>query len=200
MAVVLPCVYFGSFAYYYYLLREPCVVEAHEYFVKQTERSRCLIATSQGVQMLSLPTLRIRKTGEKTPMAQVQIANESSVKRQHWQAIITAYNRSPFFEYYQAELKAIFQKEHRFLIALNQEVMQWVVSILQPNYILQFTDKYQPSELYTLDFRLLPPTLPIPLAYTPTFATKTVCLANLSMLDALFHLSPTEIRQIIKGS
>lgn len=52
---LLASTYFGPVQWYQKLNRDECVVEQHEHFVKQTYRNRCVIATTNGKQTLSIP-------------------------------------------------------------------------------------------------------------------------------------------------
>ena len=53
---LLSTTYFGPIQWYQKLYRyDQVLIEQHESFVKQTYRNRCLIATTQGVQALTVP-------------------------------------------------------------------------------------------------------------------------------------------------
>ena len=56
MKTLLSTTYFGPVQWYQKLYRSEAVeIERHENFLKQTYRNRCLIATTQGVQALTVP-------------------------------------------------------------------------------------------------------------------------------------------------
>ena len=56
MNVLLSTTYFGPVQWYQKLNRcEEVMIERYESFCKQTYRNRCLIATTQGVQALTVP-------------------------------------------------------------------------------------------------------------------------------------------------
>ena len=58
--VLLSTTYFGPIQWYQKLYRAECVqIEQWESFQKQTYRNRCLIATTQGVQALTVPIERL---------------------------------------------------------------------------------------------------------------------------------------------
>ena len=52
---ILSTTYFGPIQWYQKLNRYNCLIDSHEYFVKQTYRNRCIIATTQGTQALTVP-------------------------------------------------------------------------------------------------------------------------------------------------
>lgn len=57
MTALLSSTYFGPIQWYQKLNRyDSILIEQHDSFVKQTYRNRCIIATANGSQALSLPT------------------------------------------------------------------------------------------------------------------------------------------------
>ena len=78
-----------------------CWMEQHDHFIKQTYRNRCIIATANGPQALTIPIER--PSGEQASrmaMKDIRISDHGNWRHIHWQAIVSAYNESPFFEYY----------------------------------------------------------------------------------------------------
>ncbi|MCI2169937.1 MAG: WbqC family protein, partial [Prevotella sp.] len=54
---LLSSAYFGPVQWYQKLNRyEECRVEGFDHFIKQTYRNRCVIATTNGLQTLTVPT------------------------------------------------------------------------------------------------------------------------------------------------
>lgn len=72
-------------------------IEGCDHFVKQTYRNRCLIATANGTQSLSVP---VEKPADgrldKTLMREVRISDHGDWRRIHWSALCAAYGESPF--------------------------------------------------------------------------------------------------------
>ena len=53
---LLSSAYFAPIQWYQKLNRfDACLIEQHDHFVKQTYRNRCVIATTNGLQALSIP-------------------------------------------------------------------------------------------------------------------------------------------------
>ena len=73
------------------------IVERCDNFTKQTYRNRCLIATANGVQALTVPIERY--DGAKCPMRDIRISDHGEWRHLHWNAIVSAYGESPFFMY-----------------------------------------------------------------------------------------------------
>ena len=114
--ILLSSHYFPCVAYFACLINSnSSIIDFGEYFVKQSYRNRCLIYSANGVLPLSIP---VEKKG-KTYMREVGIDTKSDWKTSHWRAISSAYNSSPFFEFYSDELKKVFFTEHNSLIEFN---------------------------------------------------------------------------------
>ena len=65
------------------------IVERCDNFTKQTYRNRCLIATANGVQALTVPIERY--DGAKCPMRDIRISDHGEWRHLHWNAIVSAY-------------------------------------------------------------------------------------------------------------
>ena len=81
----------------------------HEHFVKQSIRNRCEIYGANGKLRLTIP--KERKGSSKTIIKEIKISYKEDWQKLHWNAIKSAYNSSPFFEYYQDELEPFFKKK-----------------------------------------------------------------------------------------
>ena len=55
MNCLLSTTYFGPIQWYQKLNRFDCIIDGEESYIKQTYRNRCIIATTQGVQALTVP-------------------------------------------------------------------------------------------------------------------------------------------------
>ena len=55
MHCLLSTTYFGPIQWYQKLNRFDCLIDGCEPFIKQTYRNRCIIATTQGTQTLTVP-------------------------------------------------------------------------------------------------------------------------------------------------
>ncbi|WP_169749190.1 WbqC family protein [Flavihumibacter petaseus] len=91
-------------------------------------RNRILIAGGNGIMNLSVPLLDARN--EKLLYNDIKIADEPW-QRDHWRGIVSAYNRSPWFEYFRDDLAGIFEKHYRFLLDFNIDALHWVQSKLK---------------------------------------------------------------------
>ena len=58
---ILSAAYFGPVQWYQKLNRyDRCLIECHDHYIKQTYRNRCTIATTQGMQTLSVRPISVR--------------------------------------------------------------------------------------------------------------------------------------------
>ncbi|MGB5654637.1 MAG: WbqC family protein [Robiginitalea sp.] len=168
--------------------------EVWDNFQKQTYRNRCYIATDQGSLMLNIP---IRHVGGKTgrqPFREVHIENSAPWQRQHWRGLATAYRSAPFFEYYEEDLRPLFEKPFSFLMELNLETISAMCSLLNLPFPASRSARFETQPEGKLDGRLLisaKEKISISMAeYTQVFQERHGFLKNLSTLDLLFNLGP----------
>ena len=124
-------------------------METAENYLKQTYRNRCVIASAGGPLALSVP---IEKTDTlKCLTKDIRISNHGHWRHLHWNALVSAYNMSPFFEYYEEDFAPFYQKKYEFLFDFNEELQQTVCRLLDlaPNIV--YTTSYLP--LVDHDFR-----------------------------------------------
>ena len=130
--VLLSSAYFGPVQWYQKLHRyDRCLIEQHDNFVKQTYRNRCIIPTTNGIQALSIPVLCPQGSQlSKTPMRDVRISDHGNWRHIHWNALCSAYGESPFFAYYQDDLRPFFERKWTFLFDFNMEIILKMVELL----------------------------------------------------------------------
>ncbi len=205
LPVLIELQYLPEVRYFSLLARQPVVwLEQHEHYVKGTYRNRCHIAAVNGVQRLSVP-LRKGKN-EQQPIREVQIAYDEPWQLRHWQAIQSAYGRSPFFLHYADELQPFFkEKKYRWLWDLNFDLLVLLMKHASLKTEIRLTENYRPHPDEMSDFRgkihpkqnsasgdLLSP------RYSQVFEDRLGFLKNLSVLDLLFCTGPAA-RGILKS-
>ena len=198
---LLSSTYFGPIQWYQKLHRMPCIIEQHDHFVKQTYRNRCVIATANGTQTLTVPIERY--DGTKCPMRDIRISDHGNWRHLHWNALVSAYGETPFFEFYADDLRPFFEKRHTFLFDLNLDIMHTMCQLLDVRPQVTLSEQYivLPSEDdAVIDFReAIRPKHPLPDAdFNPTpyyqvRAQRHGFLPNLSILDLLFNEGPEGI-------
>ena len=100
----LSSAYLAPVEYYTKLLEyDKIYVEQHDHYIKQTYRNRCTIAGPDGELALSIPT--VKPDTLKCPMKDIRISDHGNWRHLHWNAIESAYNSTPYFEYYKDDFR-----------------------------------------------------------------------------------------------
>ena len=196
MEALLSTTYFGPVQWYQKLYRaEHVEIEQWESFQKQTYRNRCLIATTNGVQALTIPIER----GTSPLIKDIRISDHGNWRHLHWNALQSAYGESPFFEYYQDDLLPFFNKHWDFLIDYNEDIRIKICELIDIHPNVSFTEGYTSSPSMK-DYRSAinpkhpePDAVFVPMAYYQVYQQKHGFLANLSILDLLFNMGPESI-------
>ena len=120
-------------------------VERNDNFCKQTYRNRCVIATANGVQALTVPIERFE--GAKCPMRDIRISDHGEWRHLHWNAIVSAYGESPFFDYYADDLRPFFERKWKYLFDFNMEIVDKLCELLDARPNISLTDSYADEAL-----------------------------------------------------
>ena len=187
MKVLIPISYLGPVAYYSVILKyEEIFIETKEHFIKQSFRNRSVIMGANGSQTLTIP--KERKSSDKTLITDINISNKENWQKSHWQSIVSAYNSSPFFEYYKDELQPFYTTEQSNLFDLNLQLTHKILQFLQEEKELKLTENYNKNFDGT-DLRHHKFISPQE-KYEQVFSEKHDFTPNLSILDLLFNLGP----------
>ena len=165
------------------------LIEQYDNYCKQTYRNRCRIATASGIQTLTIPI--VKADTPKQLMKDVRISDHGEWRRQHWNALESAYMNSPFFMYYQDDFRPFYEKKYEFLIDFNTELTLRIMELAGINKQLRLTESYQ-KDPNVLDLRnIIEPGInepENPLPYWQVFKQKYGFLPNLSAVDLLFNM------------
>ena len=195
--VLLQTTYFGPIQWYQKLYRyDQALIEQYDSYQKQTYRNRCVIATANGLQALTVP---VEATGEKCLLRDIRISDHNQWRRVHWNALQSAYSESPFFDYYADDIRPFFEKKYDFLVDFNESIRQTVCNLLDIQPKVEYTSSFLSpltSHLSPLDdFReVINAKHPQadadfqPRRYWQVFEGKHGFQANLSILDLLFNM------------
>lgn len=188
--------YLGPIAYYKALNEcQSAIIDGHDYYQKQSYRNRCHIAGANGLMTLTIP---IEKPQSRhTPMRDIRIAEHGNWRHIHWMAIVSAYQSTSFFMYYQDEIAPLYAQPGGFLFDFNQ---RWHTILCR---LLRIDTPCVPSSTYLLpsaietspritDFReTFHPKLSechTPKPYYQVFAQKNGFIAHLSVIDLLCNM------------
>tara|TARA_B100000497_G_scaffold7898_1_gene8162 strand:+ start:101814 stop:102458 length:645 start_codon:yes stop_codon:yes gene_type:complete len=171
------------------------VFEMDDNYQKQSYRNRTYIAHSNGILLLNIP-VKHRKDGKKNKTKSAIIENSFPWQLQHWKSLESAYRTSPYFEFYEDELKPIFFKTTHSLFHLNLEVLDLIFELLDLKIKYTFTTEYFKNP-HQQDLRyLVNPKLKIDFkldSYFQVLTKQYEFLPNLSILDLLFNEGPNTI-------
>ena len=149
----LSSAYLAPVEYYSKLLNyDKIFIEQHDHYMKQTYRNRCTIAGPEGELALSIPTVKPKEP--KCPMKDIRISDHGNWRHLHWNAIESAYNSTPFFEYYKDDFRPFYEKKYEFLTDFNEELCRLVCELIDIQPAIERTKEYKtdfaPNEI---DFR-----------------------------------------------
>ena len=151
--MVLPTAYWGPLEWFRCFTQDTNdspLIEVYDSFPKQTLRNRCIILdpTNQPV-MLTVP---VKKVESKQLTRDVEISYQQHWQHQHWNAILSAYKKSPYFDYYADFIRPLYEREFTFLLDLN-EATYAVAAALMRNEMprgkdrLRRTDRWYDADL-----------------------------------------------------
>ncbi len=198
MSIYLSSAYLAPVQYYTkFVTGEPIVIEQHDNYIKQTYRNRCTIVSSNGSISLSIPVEH--STKQKTLMKDIRIAEHGNWQHMHWNAIVSAYNSTPFFEYYTDDFYPFYHKKYTYLLDFNEQLRLLILNLLNielPEISLStdfktnfnsgeidLRETIHPKKDWTIadrSFRSYP--------YYQVFCQKFGFIPNMSIIDLLFNM------------
>lgn len=195
MAIYLSTSYLGPIEYYSkFFYNDLVYIEQEETYIKQSYRNRCNILSSNGIIPLSIP---IESTGGlKTSIKDMRISSHGNWQHLHWNAIISAYNSTPFFEFYRDYFEPFYLNKFDFLFEFNEQLRLLIFELLELDCSVSYTEQYlkhygdfdfrnkispkNKVEEFDSDFVSTP--------YYQVFDHKFGFSANLSIIDLLFNM------------
>lgn len=164
--------YLGTTQYYRRLLREGCAIDLSVPYRKQTGMNRCSIDSPNGPLALTVPVVNPHG---RTQVGDILISEHGKWRHQHWNALVSSYGQTPYFEYYAEDFYPFYhEKEWTRLADFNQALHITVMRLLDP-------------------FPLLPEDRLRPMPYHQMFASRHGFTDNLSIVDLLFNMGPESV-------
>ena len=161
-------------------------------FTKQTFRNRAVIATENGTQALTIPIVH---TGGKQAMRDIRISEHGNWRHLHWNAIVSAYRKSPFFYYYADDFAHFYEERDGFLMDFNLRLHAVVCELLGLERTVKTAEEGVKKDIEDLCHLAEPTALTrvegfCPQPYYQVFAARNGFQPNLSIADLLFNMGP----------
>lgn len=191
MNILLHPTYFPSVSHFVAMAQaESITFEIEDNFQKQTNRNRTYIYSPNGIQLLNIPVKHSTESHQRTK--DIQIETDFDWQKQHFKSLEAAYRSSPFFEFFEDDLRPIFEKKYNFLLDLNFETLEIVSKCLRMKLEYSTTTEYfhKVDANDYKDFRALVNGKKDSSSfesYTQVFGDKYGFINNLSVLDLLFN-------------
>ena len=180
------------------LLREECIIDLGENYIKRSERNRASILTANGVMQLTVHIENANRPRQK--MRDVKIDYSKRWQHQHWISILSAYKSSPYFDLYASALEPFYTRKWEYLVEYNMEYTLTLLKLLGIP-----SDRVRTSESYITDTDtdtdLRPKTKKdstfVAEPYFQVFSDRMEFVPNLSVLDLLLCEGPSAIDEIL---
>ncbi|ASK32840.1 hypothetical protein CEY12_19940 [Chryseobacterium sp. T16E-39] len=195
--VLLPVFYLPPISWFSVFLNAENEVtfEQFENFPKQTYRNRTNIYGANGKLSLIIP---ISHTG-KRELKEIEVSNREDWRKLHWKSIKTAYQSSPYFEFYEDRLIKLFELKENNLFDFNIKGLEIIQQILKTEKAYSLNEEYikNPEEInFREKFSTKVPSEYEMDTYYQTFSDKLGFLNDLSILDLICNKGPESLTYI----
>lgn len=195
--VLLPVFYLPPISWFSVFLdpENEVTFEQFENFPKQTYRNRANMYGANGKLSLIIP---ISHTG-KRQFKEIEISNREDWRKLHWKSIKTAYQSSPYFEFYEDKLIRLFELKENYLLDFNLKGLEIIQQILKTEKAYSLNEEYikNPKEVnfrekfsakFASEYKMDD--------YYQTFSDKMGFLSDLSILDLICNKGPESLTYI----
>ena len=196
MNVLLVTSYWPNLHYFFYVLNASIInIEQFDNYSKQSYRNRTQILSANGILNLSIP---IKKNKSEKVVNAIEISYKEDWQKNHWRAITSAYKNSPYFDFFEDDLKVFYSNKYNLLIDYNIDQLKFIIKVLKQKKNIQLTKQYESNPESVIDLRtIIHPKQcylsdklvanKLDQSYYQTFENKISFTPNLSILDLLFN-------------
>jgi len=196
MDIYLSSAYLAPVQYYTkFLTGDRIFIEQNDHYLKQTYRNRCTVVSANGPIPLSIPVEH--SSSNKIKTKDIRIADHGNWQHMHWNAIVSAYNSTPFFEFYQDDFYPFYHRKINFLFDFNAELQSLVLKLLNIDSDIRLSDEYK-TEFFSGESDMRESIHPkkgwgedvdfYPAPYYQVFEQKLGFIENMSIIDLLFNM------------
>jgi len=195
--VLLPVFYIPPISWFSVFLDSETEIlfEQFENFPKQTYRNRTNIYGANGKLSLIIP---IAHNGNRT-FKDIEISYREDWRNLHWKSIKTAYQSSPYFEFYEDKLRKIYDLKEKHVLDFNLKALEVIQQILKTGKAYSLNNEYIkiPEEIsFREKFSAKLPSEFEMDEYYQTFSDKSRFLEDLSILDLICNKGPESMTYI----
>ena len=165
-------------------------IEKYDHYTKRTYRNRFKVISPNGIQVISIP---VKHKMPSKYFKDIEIAYHNNWVGRLKNTLRTNYGSAPFFTYFADDIFAIFDKKHRYLFELNNELRQYVMELLDMDTDIKYTSGYihdYNEEIIDLRDKYSPVTTQdtdSDYHYTQVFEYKYGFIPGMSILDYIFN-------------
>jgi len=190
MTCLIHPTYFPSIEHFCVIAQsKKTIFEIEDNYQKQTYRNRTYIYGANGKLQLSVPVIYTQKNRQK--YKDVKIFNNDNWQPQHWKSLESAYRTSPFFEFYEDELRPLFENKALYILDFNLKCFEVICDCLQLDLTVEKTKFFNKEITQIKDYRHLVNSKKEQTStfdtYTQVFNEKHGYINNLGILDLLFN-------------
>lgn len=195
--VLLPVFYLPPISWFSVFLdpENEIIFEQYESFPKQTFRNRTNIYGANGKLSLIIP---INHNG-KREFKDIEISYREDWMNIHWKSIKTAYQSSPYFEFYEDKFKVLYEVKEKYLLDFNLKSIDIIQKILKTEKAQSLNEEYIKNP-EVISFReQFSPKIPSVFdmeEYYQTFTDKHGFLKDLSIIDLICNKGPESVTYI----
>lgn len=189
MDILIHPTYFPSVSHFAAMLQANSVTyEVDDNFQKQSNRNRMYIYSANGLQLLNIPIKHSKD--ERRKYRDIRIEPAFNWQKQHFKSLEAAYRTSPYFEFFEDDIRPVFEQKHTFLMDLNFQIHDIITECMGVNLPYEKTEEYFKEVNHQTDLRHLANGKKDEHSFTPytqVFDDRHGFLNNLSILDLLFN-------------
>jgi len=167
-------------------------IEKYDNYVKRTYRNRFIVLSQNGPLSISIPLKKGKNNN--MPFSKVQISYDKNWISPIKNTLKSCYGSAPFFDFYFEGIISIFNKKHKYIYDLNNELREYILKVLELEINFSFTKSFNKETKNPIDYRdYYSPKKEMnkseqPIKYPQVFEDNIGFHPNLSIVDILFNM------------